>query len=432
MEDNNIEIIIPDIDVFEIQEHRSFKEEHIDYIRSLNLEFRETEYEGTPQYLGITPDLNASYFIGADWLTDTKAVVVTPKMPNIDFIEMYLCALRFAPSASYFSKFYCIDFDKPTINTHVLHNLLTPLLILHYLSVLQHLIKIGLRKGYVYKEENLKSKIRGKILVTQNIRKNVLIKREERLYCKFQEYTVDIPENRLLKKALVFANRVVCGFESFQHHTKLSDIKRQINNLLLAFDDVSEDIEVYQVNKIKTNKLYKNYNEAIRLSKMILRNFDYSIKNIKENQESTPPFWIDMSRLYEVYVYSLLEEAFPGEIKFQENGHCQTSVDFMKPNERLIMDTKYKLHYNTSNAHINDIREISGYARDENILKTLGINKNEEFVPPCLIIYPDNIDVPATINANKGFIKSQNLLSQSVPIKSFRKFYKMSISLPIK
>ena len=104
----------------------------------------------------------------------------------------------------------------------------------------------------------------------------------------------------------------------------------------------------------------------------------------------------------------------------------------MKPNERLIMDTKYKLHYNTSNAHINDIREISGYARDENILKTLGINKNEEFVPPCLIIYPDNIDVPATINANKGFIKSQNLLSQSVPIKSFRKFYKMSISLPIK
>jgi 5-methylcytosine-specific restriction enzyme subunit McrC len=432
MESTNLEFIIPNIDVFEIQEHSSFKEEHIDYIRSLNLKLKNTDYEGTPQYLGITPDLKASYYIGADWLNDTKAVVVTPKMPNIDFIEMYLCALRFAPSAEYFSKFYCIDFEKPAIKTHALNSPLTPLLILHFLSVLQRLIKIGLKKGYVYKEENLKSKIRGKILITQNIRKNIIIKREERLYCKFQEYTVDIPENRLLKKALIFANRAICSFDSFQHHTKLSDIKRQMNNLLLTFENVSEDIEVNQVKKIATNKLYKDYSEATRLAQMILRKFDYSIKNITEVQESTPPFWIDMSRLYEVYVYSLLEATYPGQVIFQENGHYCTAVDFLKPDEKLIMDTKYKPDYSTSNAYIiNDIREISGYARDEKILKTLGITNNE-FTPPCLIIYPDNINNSSTSLNNKNFVQNQTLISQSHSIKTFRKFYKIGISLPIK
>ena len=47
------------------------------------------------------------------------------------------------------------------------------------------------------------------------IQKNVCTQREDRAYCKFQEYTEDTPENRLLKKALVFANRAIQGYKSF-------------------------------------------------------------------------------------------------------------------------------------------------------------------------------------------------------------------------
>ena len=79
-----------------------------------------------------------------------------------------------------------------------------------------------------------------------------------------------------------------------------------------------------------------------------------------------------MSRLYEVYVYGLLEKAYPGKIKFQVKGHYRTAIDFLKMDEKLIMDTKYKPYYDISNSGIiDDIREISGYARDENILKEL-------------------------------------------------------------
>lgn len=37
-----------------------------------------------------------------------------------------------------------------------------------------------------------------------------------------------------------------------------------------------------------------------------------------------------MARLYEVYVYSLLYNAYPGQIKFQVGGYYGTAVDFLK------------------------------------------------------------------------------------------------------
>lgn len=40
----------------------------IEYIRNLNLDLSETEYEGIPKYLGINYDLWTSYYIGIEWL----------------------------------------------------------------------------------------------------------------------------------------------------------------------------------------------------------------------------------------------------------------------------------------------------------------------------------------------------------------------------
>ena len=99
------------------------------------------------------------------------------------------------------------------------------------------------------------------------------------------------------------------------------------------------------------------------------------------------------------------------------------------------MDAKYKPHYEDSNRGIlNDIREISGYARDRKILKCLGANYDEV---KCVIIYPqreilqqeendDPIDdCKETANFEKG-----DLLPQCSEIKWFRNFYKISVPLP--
>ena len=80
--------------------------------------------------------------------------------------------------------------------------------------------------------------------------------------------------------------------------------------------------------------------ESIKLAKQLLKRYDYSIDHIDGEKNLVPPFWIDMSRLYEVYVNSLLQAAYPGQIKSQVEGYragqARTAVDFLKMDEESI------------------------------------------------------------------------------------------------
>lgn len=424
--------------VFELKEHECLDKNHHEFIRSLNIPFCKTDYEGTPKYLGIHNDsLTASYYIGADWLSEEhdKAVVVTPKMPKVDFVEMYMCALKFESAADYFSKFYSIDFDRKPIETGVLNNQLTPLLIIHFLAMLRRLSKRGLKKDYIIREDNLQSKIKGKIRIAQNIRLNDINKRNDRAYCQYQEYTVDNPENRLLKKALLFSQRYI---HRLNRHNSYNDIRTITNSLLSVFADVSEEIEIHEVNRVVSNKLFKEYKEAIRIAKMILRQFNFSISKIGIDTKTTPVFWIDMSRLYEVYVYTKLYESYDDKIKFQVPGYRRTAVDFLKTDENVIIDTKYKPKYDGSNGGIiEDVRQISAYARDKKILKALGADQS--LVPACLIIYPEKMIDNENKEEDEGadvceeldkFTPDKSILSQATQINGYTKFYKLSVRLP--
>lgn len=92
--------------IIELREHEKFPSEHVENIKRLNVPFCSTEYEEITKYLGVDKDsLCASYYIGATWLTDQHAMIVRPKVDNLDFIEMYSSALKFKPAAEYFSKF---------------------------------------------------------------------------------------------------------------------------------------------------------------------------------------------------------------------------------------------------------------------------------------------------------------------------------------
>ena len=289
------------------------------------------------------------------------------------------------------------------------------------------LISKGLKKNYIIREENLKAKVRGRIMLQKNLQKNIFTQRLDRVYCKFQEYTVDIPENKLLKKALVFSQNYLSKFASDKN--AFTEIVEHINNIKPAFSQVSDEIEVHEIKSIRKNKLFKEYTETMRLAKMILQRFDYSMTKSKSDLKSVPPFWIDMSRLYEVYVYSKLHAAYGDTVRFQVKGECNSVVDFIKIDEQLIMDTKYKKQ--TSNDLLNDIRQLSGYARYEKILKALGSHTEEKIVQ-CVIIYPE---------LESSSIENETIFESSVPIlelvqgheiPGFRNFYRLCIKLPRK
>ena len=91
-----------------LKEHGTIDGDIKELLRELNIKFIETPINTAPKYLGIKPSLEASYFIGADWLDVEKdiSVVIVPKMEQIDYIKMFMCSLQFDIASDYFSKIY--------------------------------------------------------------------------------------------------------------------------------------------------------------------------------------------------------------------------------------------------------------------------------------------------------------------------------------
>ena len=96
-----------------LEEHWKLCNEDIQCILDKGICFRETGIMEKPVYLGIGPDMKASYFIGADWLDEKEglSVVVHPKkeMENVDYFKMFMACLENELSSDYFSLIYGIE-----------------------------------------------------------------------------------------------------------------------------------------------------------------------------------------------------------------------------------------------------------------------------------------------------------------------------------
>lgn len=328
------------------------------------------------------PGYYTSYVIGAQWFDDEKPLVVTPKAgcSKIDFLQLFSRCLQAGFELEAFSDIYGIDMEQPRIKAPELQSVLSPLIVVHFLSVVRAIVQGGLKKDYIQREENLK-KVKGHISVLRHERTNVLRKRPDKVFCRYQEYSVDIPENRLLKKALHFVRQLL---QTFPHSESRSSLEHTLNQCLSAFTHVSDEIEVWELKHLKHQKLFRTYSEAIRLAQLILRRYDYSLTNIQSSEEDCPVFWLDMPLLYEHYVLGLLREAYGDQILYQAKGSTGYP-DFICLDPRLVIDTKYIPSLGSKSKISSDIiRQLSGYARDRELFKD-PITKPI----PCLVIYPE-------------------------------------------
>lgn len=328
------------------------------------------------------PGYYTSYVIGAQWFDDEKPLVATPKAgcSKIDFLQLFSRCLQAGFELEAFSDIYGIDMEQPRIKAPELQSVLSPLIVVHFLSVVRAIVQGGLKKDYIQREENLK-KVKGHISVLRHERTNVLRKRPDKVFCRYQEYSVDIPENRLLKKALHFVRQLL---QTFPHSESRSSLEHTLNQCLSAFTHVSDEIEVWELKHLKHQKLFRTYSEAIRLAQLILRRYDYSVTNIQSSEEECPVFWLDMPLLYEHYVLGLLREAYGDQILYQAKGSTGYP-DFICLDPRLVIDTKYIPSLGSKSKISSDIiRQLSGYARDRELFKD-PITKPI----PCLVIYPE-------------------------------------------
>lgn len=405
-----------------IQEHEQLSIEQNDRYERLSLVRWDKPMDNSPW------GYYASYMIGAEWIDDKEALVVTTKkgMEKIDFLTMFMTCFTSDLSVEVFSEIYNIDCEAPTIHAPSLKGVLSPLIVLHFLGVVSRIR--SLKKGYVHYRENLK-KVKGHIQVMKNERKNIAVKRFDRVFCDYDEYTANIPENRLIKKALLFSKQILMHI--IEKHQSGTKAKIMLSRALAMFENVSEDVQTRDVRQIKGNKLFSEYNEAIRLAKLILQQYDYSISKVSMEEENISPFTLDMSLLYEHYVYGLLREAYGKKISYQYKGETGYP-DFLYCSSgfRAILDTKYIPKYEAALLDNYVIRQLSGYSRDLPILKKLGYKDIDEESPvpnvPCIIIYPKDGD-----DVKNPFKNSELKDLCEKPVRKLARFYKICIPLPV-
>lgn len=351
----------------------------------------------------LADEFSAYFRIGAEWLDaqQTQPLVVTPKIGNIDFISMFMACLRSNESADEFSKIYDIDFDAAPIKSHALSTILSPLLVVQYLLAIQRLTQRGLRKGYVTHSENL-HRVKGRLDIWRNECTNIMQGHPERMYCHYEEYSVDTTENRVLKRAL----RICADMISLmKDHASFAILSAECNQCLAAFADVTDDAHA-SIPIIRQSTLYREYSTAMRYAKMLLRKQNMTIAATHAHHEDrVPVFRIDMALLFEHYALAVMRNKFGAEnVKYQVSGYKRRFIaDFLvrTPRFRAIVDTKY-VESRTAAQKAEYIKQLGGYCRDTTLLAALGCDPGD--IPMCVILYPtygsETIvePLPATVN----------------------------------
>lgn len=178
-----------------------------------------------------------------------------------------------------------------------------------FISLLQNLCKRPLMGRTVRKEENLVGKAKGKIIFNKNIRFNTLRGRDDRLYCRYLQYTEDIIENQILKAALkkaeVFLN---------QYFRSASGCKNTFRDMISycnhALAHISyRKITRFDLNGIKTTGVYVSYKPVINAAKMVLNEITMAANGKTTLTSYVIPYAISMEKLFEMYIRTYLKMA---------------------------------------------------------------------------------------------------------------------------
>lgn len=376
--------------------------------------------KGTKPYVfDLASDGTVGYFIGIDWLVEHKlAVEVAPKIDDLDYMGMFSTCLADPGVRSHLGKIYFVDWDKPLIPVLRPRHDFNTMVAVHFLILLRKLVTKPLKKGYVIRNENLQSRVKGRINLASHLTTNVLGVRPDRVFCSYQEYSEDCVENRLLRSGLLAAK---CYLQ-LQNYALPEDLRRFIPLAEARFADIGLIANPSEVDRVRLHPLFPEYGEALRLAKMLFRKFGYHAETEGASRLSVPPFVIDMSLLFELYCLHHLckVSAIPPDYQVVVNsGIC----DFLDVPKRTILDAKYKPYYDRPRATIlEDIRQLSGYARDEKVYARFGTDVNTVF--RCVIVYPS----PFAPSNLVGWDDPARLL----PMKKYRDFYKLGLKLPLK
>ena len=398
------------------------------YVKSIKEEEESDSFCFKIEKTGDNYCLSTSYYMGVDWVKEGLPIQVLPKIEGIDdrpvdYMRMLTEALEEPENAKHLDGLLTVDFNAEPITIPGAEDILSPFIVAQFILVLKNAVRKGLRRSYYPVTENLKAKVKGRILTTRNITRNLIKGNKIDNYCSYQQYGLDSRENRLLKRALSVSSQILNRFIVVDDVLSLKQTIAQISSY---FREVSDEFDPASLNlPIGNNPIFRDYNKALEFGKLILRHNAYGLEKKASGEHTTPPYWIDMSKLFELYLFKKLRKVYSCDEIIYHKKFNKLEPDFLlKPGfgVPMVIDAKYKPRYHDGSVELDDIRQVSAYARMKGVHATLDVDKQTSIA--CLFIYAH----PECPDAIEDRISSNRMRE----LPSYFDIFKLGIALPLK
>jgi len=318
--------------------------------------------ESLSKYLDFVPIGEGSYkiiaksYVGLVKIRDDLIVNILPKIEMNNLLIM----LNYA---------YDVPFIMEEEATLAKSKLLVKFLIRIFLEKTREVVYKNYRKSYLTTQENRRT-LKGRVLVKDNLRDNRF--HLDRIFCEFDDFTDDVPINRIIKYTIYLLFHIDDG-----------EFSRELRHIFSLFKNVSlVPVTVEDIDLVRYTRLNEAYKPVHMLCRLFVQNIFVSHK-IGEQRMFC--FVIEMNRLFEEFVRSV----FRRFSSYRVMGHprrkyldetrlvrIKPDIRFVKEGEELlVVDCKYKklkkLEDDIENAQIinSDVYQILAYMVGYNLKK---------------------------------------------------------------
>lgn len=232
-----------------------------------------------------------------------------------------------------------------------------------YIQEVRTLVKKGIKYSYVEKTENIPY-FKGKLIVKEHIKVNKCHK--EKFFMEFDEYEINIPENKIIKSTLLELLKISKSMENI----------KEIKQLLVFFELVEQSTNYRKdFSKVIIDRNTKNYELIIKWSEVFLLNKSFTTFS-GTNYSKTLLF--PMEKVFESYVSQNVKKVFKDfKVSIQDKGYYlfdspkkfSLRPDLVvrgKDGNVIIMDIKWKI---LNNEKVNygisqsDMYQMYSYAK---------------------------------------------------------------------
>jgi 5-methylcytosine-specific restriction enzyme subunit McrC len=206
-----------------------------------------------------------------------------------------------------------------------------------FASMVEERLRVGLYRSYLEEEANLPL-VRGRIVFAEDARLNFALR--HRTYCRFSEFSWDVPENQVLRQVV----QLLAGWdftpELRVRLSRLDSILDEVTPVAMAPQDVS---------RFRYHRLNASYQPIHRLCQLFLAG---SSATEGEGDVLFQGFLVDMNQLFELFVTAVLKEHRPAGVSVRdqvrlylgEGQRLDMRADLVIRcgNASIVADCKYK------------------------------------------------------------------------------------------